>query len=437
MPTASAPSEQRPQALRVRWLIFGGVFAAAFTCYLERSAMSVVAARMMPETGITQVQLGYLFNAFLVTYTFLQYPGGLLAQRIGARRATLLCLVLSTLGTAATAFAPGLAAGAALLATLAAARALTGAAQSPLFPSNAGLVQAWFPPRRWALMNGLQVTGLSMGAAAAPPIVAGIMQAYGWQIALYATCVPTTVLALLWWRHVRDTPRTHRSVVPAELAEIEPEPRSTTAPRISWREVRIVLGNRNVLLLSFGYLLMNYVFYFFMQWSFLYLVQERHLTLLKSGWLAAIPLLVGALCASLGGLLCDAACQRLGARWGFRLVPLVVLPLSALLLMVAVRAENPYAAVAALAGCFGCAQMTEAPFWAAAFWVARERASAVTGVLNMGGNLGGMIGTPIVALLTQAHNWPAAFATGVGFALASAALWLLIDVERRPLAAAL
>ena len=435
MPSAATATDPRAPALRVRWLIFGGVFAAAFAAYLERSAMGVVAARMMPEVGITQVELGYLFNAFLFTYTLLQFPGGLIAQRIGPRRATLACLVLSTAGTAATAFVPAIASGAVLFAALAAARSVTGIGQGPLFPSNAGLVQAWFPPRRWALLNGLQVTGLSLGAAATPPIVAAVMAAYGWQVALYATCVPATVLAALWWWYVRDTPREHPALRASELAEIEPEPRATAAPRFSWAEVRLVLGNRNVLLLSLGYLLMNYVFYFFMNWSFLYLVQERHLTLLKSGWLAAIPLLVGSLCASLGGLACDATCARLGARWGFRIVPVIVLPLSAALLMVAVRAENPYAAVAALAGCFGCAQMTEAPFWAAAFWVARERASAATGVLNMGGNIGGMIGTWIVALLTQAHNWPAAFATGVGFALASAALWLLIDVERRPLTA--
>ena len=430
-----AASEPRPPALRVRWLIFAGIFAAAFTAYLERSAMSVVAARMIPEVGLSQVQLGYLFNAFLVTYTLMQFPGGLFAQRFGSHRTTLVCLLLSTLGTAATAFVPGLATGAVLIVALAAARALTGLGQGPLFPSNAGLVQAWFPPRRWAFLQGLQVTGLSLGAAATPPIVAAVMAAFGWRIALYATCVPTLLLCALWWAYVRDTPRAHRAVVPAELAEIEPEPRTTVAPRFSWAEVRLVLGNRNVLLLSLGYLLMNYVFYFFMNWSFLYLVQERHLTLLKSGWLAAIPLLVGSLCASLGGLGCDAACARLGARWGFRLLPLIVLPVSAAMLMVAVRADNPYAAVAALAACFGCAQMTEAPFWAAAFWVARERASAATGVLNMGGNIGGMIGTVIVAALTQAHNWEAAFATGVGFALASAALWLLIDVERRPLTA--
>jgi nitrate/nitrite transporter NarK len=111
----------------------------------------------------------------------------------------------------------------------------------------------------------------------------------------------------------------------------------------------------------------------------------------------------------------------------------VTLPLSAALLLAAARVGDPYVAVAALAGCFGCVQMTEAAFWGATFWVTRERASAATGILNMGGNIGGVVGTQIVAQLAHSQNWPGALATGVGFALASAALWLLIDVERWPL----
>jgi len=435
MPSAATAIEFRAPALRVRWRIFAAVFAAAFTAYLERRAIGVAGAQMMPELGISEVELSYLFNAFLVIYTVLQYPGGLVAQRVGARRLTFACLVISTLGTAATALAPSLAGGFALLAGLGLAQALVGIGQGPLFPSNAGLVQAWFPPRRWALMNGLQVTGLSLGGAVTPPIVAYVMAVHGWRVALYVTCVPAAVLAALWWWYVRDLPRAHRSVGAAELAEIEPEPRATSAPRVSWAEVWIVLGNRNVLLLSLAYLLMNYVFYFVNQWTFLYLVKERHLTMLTSGGLASIPMAVGAVCATLGGLLCGAVCARLGARWGFRLLPLVMLPLSAALLLAAARVADPYLAVAALAGCYGCVQMTESAFWGATFWATRERASAATGVLNMGGNIGGIIGTVIVGRLAQSHNWPGALATGVGFALASAALWLIIDVERRPLAA--
>ena len=231
-------------------------------------------------------ELSWLFDAFLIGYTVFQFPGGLFAQRVGARRATFACVLISTLATAATGFAPGVAAGATLLWLLVAARAINGIALGPLFPANAGVVQAWFPPHRWALMNGLQVTGLSLGAAITPPLVAAIMQAFGWHAALYATCIPGLALAALWLWFVRDAPREQVQCTPAELAEIEPEPRTKLARAAAWSEARRVLGNRNVLLLSLGYLLMNYVFYFFMNWSFLYLIEERHLTLLEGGWLA-------------------------------------------------------------------------------------------------------------------------------------------------------
>ncbi|MBS0376187.1 MAG: MFS transporter [Proteobacteria bacterium] len=432
MPNDQTGAAGRAPLLRVRWLVFAGVFVAAFAAYLERRAVNAAGAQMMPELGFTKTQLGYLFNAFLLPYALLQYPGGLLAQRFGTQRTTLVCLLLSTLGTALTAFVPTLLAGGALLLALCAAQAVVGLGQAPLFPSNAGVIHAWFPPRRWSLMIGLQVTGLSLGAAAAPPAIAALMTTHGWRTALYATCVPTLLLAAWWAWYVRETPRQHRAVTAAELAEIEPEPRAPVPARVGWAEIAHVLGNRNVLLLTLGYLAMNYVFYFFNQWSFLYLIEERHLTLLTGGLLASIPLLVGACCATLGGVVSDAACARFGPRRGFRILPLVALPLSALLLLVAAHATEPAAVVAALAGCFGCVQMTESAFWGATFWVARERASAATGVLNMGGNLGGIVGTVIVAHLADAHDWPGALAVGVGFALASAALWLVIDVGRRP-----
>src|SRR5256885_14569642 len=47
-----------------------------------------------------------------------------------------------------------------------------------------------------------------------------------------------------------------------------------------------LLQNRDVLLLTVSYLCMNYVFYLLANWCFLYLVQERHITVLESGWLA-------------------------------------------------------------------------------------------------------------------------------------------------------
>ena len=422
---AAAPASQ------VRGLIFVWIFAAAFILYLQRSTLAVVAVPLTHDYGFTKWQIAWLFNAFLIPYTLFQIPGGLFGQRVGARHGTLACIALSLTGTAAFALAPAFAAGTLVFVLFCGARLLVGVAQGPLFPINAGLTQAWFPPRRWGLMNGLQVMGLSLGAAATPPLVSQLMTSHGWQFAVYATCVPGLLLALLWWWYVRDTPREHGAVSAAEIAHIESGQRPAVARSFNGRQVRRVLADRNILLLTLCYLLQNYVFYFFMNWSFTYLVESRGLTILQSGGLAMIPLATGALCAAFGGYLCDGICARIGPRWGFRIIPMVALPLAAVLLFVALRTASAYVAVATLAGCFGCAQMTEAPTWAATFWVARDQASAATGILNAGGNVGGIIGTFLVGYLTTLYGWGAAFATGIAFALASAATWLLVDTERR------
>jgi ACS family glucarate transporter-like MFS transporter len=163
-------------------------------------------------------------------------------------------------------------------------------------------------------------------------------------------------------------------------------------------------------------------------WVFLYLVQERHFSLLESGWLAMAPPLAAALGAGIGGVATSALCQRVGNRWGFRLVPLIALPGSALLLLYAVNAADPYWAVFALAICFGCVELTEGAFWGAGMAVGRGDTMAICGFMNTGGNLGGMIATPIVAHYSYLHSWHTAFLIGAGFAVASAFAWLGIGV---------
>jgi len=430
MPSSGAPAAAaRPT--RVRWLMFLWVFLAAFVAYLQRTAMSVIAVPLNQQQGFTTPQIGWVFNAFMITYTAFQVPGGMLGQRLGPRRGTALWLAAAAAGTAAFALAPAFASGAALFAAMIVIRLLIGAAHGPLFPTNAGLMQAWFPPRRWALINGLQVTGLTLGGAAATPIVASLMERSGWQAAMLATCVPGVALALFWWWSVRDTPAEHAAVSAGEIAAIGAGREAALGARFDWRAVGRLLANRNVWWLTLGYLLQNYVYYFFWNWSFSYLVEGRHMTVPRSGWLAAIPLASGAAGAWLGGQWCDLLCAKLGPRWGFRALPLLALPLAALLLLVVAHTSSDRVAIAALAGCFFATQLTQAPFWAAAYWVAPEQASMATGVLNAGGNLGGIIGTWLVATLVGSASWPVAIATGVGFALASAATWIPVNAERR------
>ena len=191
-----------------------------------------------------------------------------------------------------------------------------------------------------------------------------------------------------------------------------------------------MLANKDILLLAISYTIMNYVFYLLSTWSFLYLVQERHLSVLESGWLASLPFMAAALGAAVGGKLSDDLTVRYGLSIGYRAVPLVSLPLAGLLLFAGVESSNPYLAVAALSLAFAATEITEAAYSAATIAVAREHTMAAWGVVGTGGNLGGVIGTPIVAILSAHHAWTAAFLTGTVAAIVSGLLWWWIDGGR-------
>jgi ACS family glucarate transporter-like MFS transporter len=416
--------------MRVRWVMFGYMFAFAFVIYLQRTSFSVTAVQMMPELGITQVELGWLFTAYLITYTVFQLPGGIFGEWLGARKALVVTGLVGFCAAMATPLVPLLLAGSAMLFALLVARIVLGMAHAPLFPVSTGVFETWFPVGHWGLPNGLQTAGLQFGSAAATPLIAVLMQSYGWKNALLWTTLPAMALVALWSWYGRNSPAEHPRVSAAERAELEVNASGHSAAGINRRDLLRVLGNKDILLLATSYTIMNYVFYLLSTWCFLYLVQERHLSILESGWLASLPFIAAGVGAGIGGKLSDALAVRYGLCVGYRAVPVVSLPLAGLLLFAGVESTNPYLAVAALSLAFAAIEITEAAYSAATTAVAREHTMTAWGVVGTGGNLGGVIGTPLVAVLSAHHAWTAAFLTGTVFAILSGVLWLWIDGSR-------
>ncbi|MFZ1100538.1 MAG: MFS transporter [Steroidobacteraceae bacterium] len=430
MTAAAAAVLRAPPRVRVRWKIFLFLFGFGFMAYLQQRSIPVASYQMMPQLHLTQMQIGWLETALLLGYTALQFPGGVLGQRLGARVMFVLIGLLGLAATVATALASLALAGAALFALLLAMQLLLGASQGPIFPVSTGVFETWFTPARWPLVQGLQTMGLQIGAALTPPLIAWLMYAFDWQRALAWSSLPALLLVAGWAWYGRSTPREHPAVTPAELAELGAHSAARVDSRISWAGMWALMRNRDVLLLTASYTCMNYVFYLVANWCFLYLVQERHFTVLESGWLASVPPLAAAIASGAGGMLASVFGLRYGVRVGLRIVPLVSLPAAALLQFVAVDAANAYVAVAALALCFAAVELNEGPYWAAIMHVGRADSMAASGLLNTGGNAGGLIATPIVAYLSGHNQWTLAFLIGAAFALASAAAWLLVDPTR-------
>ena len=290
----------------------------------------------------------------------------------------------------------------------------------------AAVVERWFPSRQFALTNGTISSGMLLGGALTPPLLVTLTAAVGWRLAILWTALPAALLTAGWWWYGRDRPQQHRSVTAGELAELDTAP---PAPPLTLARMGQVLRDRNILLLTGSYLCMNFVFYMISFWSFLYLVEQRKLTGLESGLMAMVPWIGAAVGAAVGGVLADRLAVRHGATRGYRLLPLVSLPLGAVMLVAIPALGSVAIAVAALTVTFFAMEINEGPYWAATMNIARADTGAATGVLNTGGNVGGMICQPVVAALVAGGNWNLAWISGAVFALLAAALWLFTRAE--------
>ena len=387
---------------------------------------------MMGELGLSQVQLGIVLAAFAWGYAIFQFPGGVFGDRIGGRKALTLMLIGWAALTLITAAIPSsaVAGTAAVVALLSLIRFAMGAAQAPLYPvTSGGTTAAWFPVSGWALPNALTNAGLSFGSAATGPLVAWLMTTIGWRLSFVVTAPLALVLAAGWWWYARDRPAEHPAVSQTELDLINAG-RDPSPPPVEPGAWRRMLANREILLLTAGYFCSNFVFYFFFNWLFIYLVRDRGFKVLEGGWYSALPWITGAVGAVLGGIWCDHWSRRRGPRIGTRVPGLVGLLASAGFLLLAAQATQPKLVVAYLSLCLGCQQLTEGPFWAAAIGVSGRQASAGCGVLNTGGNVVGGFVALLVPYIVQWAGWPAALATAAVFAVAGALLWLLIRADR-------
>lgn len=415
----------------IRWAVLAIIVFASFVAYVLRTNLSIVSETMMHDLGMNEYQLGLVFSSFAAGYAIFQFPGGIFGDKFGPRfTITAIAIAWSAL-TIVTAMIPGtdVLSIAAIVVSLMITRFLLGVVQAPFFPVTiGGSIASWFPVRQWGLPNGLTSTGLTLGAAATAPIVVWLMDAYGWRSALLVTAPAGFLVAILFRWYVSDDPKTHPQMTGEELSLIASDrpPEGDVAENGVWK---LALKNRNILLITISYFCMNYVFYLFFSWFFFYLVDVKGVSATEAGILTAAQWVLGAIGATMGGILCDILVTRLGLRRGPRWLIMTALILSAAFLYVGAMSTDPFASVVLLCVAFGCTQISESPFWVATMAVSGQHAPIATGILNTGGNLPGVLGGMLVPVTAGLFGWPAAMATGSIFATIGALLWLFVRAD--------
>lgn len=419
---------------KMRWWMLAGLTSFSFVSYLDRANISVAAELMIPALGITKVQMGQIFTSFLIGYAIFQVPGGFLGDKWGARVTLAASAMLWALTTIATGLLPIFFSGALTLTFIALwiVRLLLGISEATTFPVGNKVVQSWMPPQERAFGSSLFILGTCTASALTSPLVSWLMLRFGWQMSFFLTSVPAFIIAFTWFRYSRDTPQMHASVNSAELIYIygatsEKSPAQETIPLLT------LLRQRNVYLLILSYVSEGYVLFIFVFWLYIYLVEERHFTMIRGGWMAAVPWLVALVLTPVGGKACDLLGAKYGRLAGSKIVVMVGYALSGLLLFLAAYASKPSFSVAALSLSIAFLMAAESSFWATATHLGGASVGTLSGIMNAAGVLGGILSTSLVPILVEHFGWLIALSSGTVMGIFCVFVWLNIR-ELNPLA---
>jgi len=415
---------------QIRWLLIFWLFVLSAVAYLDRINISIAGSLLAKDYHLSKIQLGWIFSAFLAGYALFQTPGGRLADRLGARTVLALGVLWWGIFTALTAAVPA-DFGFALFAFLGVRFAL-GAGEAVIYPASNQFVARWIPTAERGLANGWIFSGVGVGAGFTPPLITYIMLRYGWRWSFFVCAFLGLLVGFVWYLIARNSPKEHSLVSANELAHIQcglpPAIEVSKTVLISWDRV---LRSREVLAVTLSYFSFGYVAWIFFSWFFIYLADVRGLNLKASALYSMLPFIAMAVCSPLGGVLSDVVTRSSGARAGRTGVAVFAMILAAIFLVSGSRAANTRVAVLVLAGGAGALYLSQSSFWSVTADIAGPSSGSVSGFMNMGNQVGGMITASLTPWIASRLGWKAPFFVAAALCLGGAVAWLFVDPLKR------
>jgi len=411
-------------ATRVRWILIGWIFVLSAVGYLDRVNISIAGGAIMRDFHLGKVQFGVIQSFFVGAYALFQAPAGRLADRMGPRKILALAVIWWGLFTSLITIVPVFAFA---FAAIIAIRFGLGVGEAVMYPAANKVVAAWIPSVERGRANGFIFAGVGFGAGVTPPLIAYIMNRYGWHASFWFSSFIGLAAGLIWYALGRDTPREHPWVGKPELALIEaglPAPETVTKTRLSWGQI---FSNKDVVIVTLSYFTYGYAAFIFFGWFYIYLSDVRGVDLKRSSWLTTLPFIAMAVGSLLGGWLSDAITKARGERQGRCLLAAGAIGLAAVLIALGTRIADTNTAVLYLAAGAGALYLSQSSFWSVSADIGKKSAGSVSGVMNMGAQTGSAITATLTPYIGGHFGWNASFLVAAGLCACGAVAWLFVN----------
>ncbi len=367
-----------------RYFLVMAMFILSLLLYIDRVCISVAKDVIGTDLGLDDRAMGWVLSAFALGYALFQVPSGMLADRFGSRVVLSGIVSIWSMFTAFTGMVNN-------LSSLLMVRFLFGAGEAGAFPSMSRAIFSWIPLKERGLVLGLNFSGSRLGAAFALPFVAWLITSLGWRTSFLILGAIGIVWAVLWWIGFRNLPENHPRLSEDEKKEILHGRQGTDDEVVEKAPMSKLLKSKNMRIAIVQYFCSNFTFFFALTWLFPYLKETYSLNTMEAGWYTIAPFIAGAVGNWIAGSLVDKIFAKGNWNRSRKLPAVIGFGLASLGVIGSIFMSTPIGAILMLSIAILGADMTLSPSWALCVDIGKKNAGAVSGTMNMAGNIGSFL----------------------------------------------
>ena len=408
----------------LRFLLVFSTFLLTVLLYIDRACISAAKEEISTDLNFDLTQFGWVMAMFTLGYALFQTPSGIWADKRGPRRVITVIVSVWSVLTALTGAAWN-------YASMLVIRFLFGAGESGAYPTLSKVVYNWFPVKERGIVQGINFSGSRIGAAFALPLVAIIINKVGWRMTFVIFGCVGVLFAILWSWLFRNKPEESGMISDTEkqyILETREKPSQKEKSRLSFGQI---LSARTMWLAMLQYMASNFTFYFTLTWMYPYLKDRFALGGVEAGLYSMIPLFAGAMGNWMSGLWVDRLYKRSNLKISRRLPAITGFILAAFGMLMMARIDTPQVTIVFLSIAIFGADMTLSPSWAFCIDIGKEHAGAVSGTMNMAGNLGAFV---TIIAFPYLYEWTGSFQpffyVCMGLSAIAVVIWLTMNPEK-------
>ncbi len=408
----------------LRFILVFSTFLLTILLYIDRACISAAKEDITRDLNFDMTDFGWVMAMFTLGYALFQTPSGKLADSRGPRTIITTIVALWSVLTAMTGAAWN-------FVSMMVIRFLFGAGEAGAFPSLAKVVFNWFPVRERGIVQGINFSGSRLGAAFALPLVAWMLTRMGWRWTFVIFGCFGLLFSILWYLLFRNKPEQSKAISAEEKEYIlttRQQPSSSTKASLSFGRI---ISSRNMWMNMVQYICSNFTFYFTLTWMYPYLKERFALGGIEAGFYAMAPLVGGAVGNWFSGILVDAIYRRGNLKLSRRLPAIIGFILAGFGIIMMSMSNSPQVSIIFLTIAIFGADMTLSPSWSFCIDIGKENAGAVSGTMNMAGNLGAfvtIIAFPYLLGWTGSHE--TFFYVCATLSVTAIIMWLFMDPDK-------